>query len=70
MVALLDTCGVYFSRGRAGARLDRFLAFFQAYCLSKLQPTPLDVDFDLQVSDPQMTPSAVPCQQPTQNAAR
>lgn len=26
---LLDTCGTYFSEGRAAAKLDRFLMFFQ-----------------------------------------
>ncbi|KAG1671470.1 hypothetical protein FOA52_003128 [Chlamydomonas sp. UWO 241] len=45
---LLDTCGSYFSGGRAARKLDRFLTFFQAYLLSKQQPTPLDVEFDIQ----------------------
>ena len=46
---LLDTCGAFFCKGKAGRRLDRFLAFFQRYLLAK--PTlPLDIDFDVQVS--------------------
>lgn len=45
--ALLDTCGCYFVEGVARKRLDRFLTFFMAYCLSK-DSLPLDVEFDLQ----------------------
>eukprot|EP00798_Chlamydomonas_sp_ICE-L_P014699 gene14699-20739_t len=39
---LLETCGMYFNEGRARAKLDRYLTFFQAYVLSKVQPVPLD----------------------------
>jgi regulator of nonsense transcripts 2 len=39
---------VYFKKGGAGRRLDRFLTFFQAYLLAK-DPLPLDVEFDVQV---------------------
>ncbi len=46
---LLDTCGSFFCKGKAGRRLDRFLAYFQRYLLAK-PPLPLDVDFDVQVS--------------------
>ena len=45
---LLSTCGQYFSKGSAKARLDRFLVYFQRYLLYK-PPLPLDVDFDVQV---------------------
>ena len=43
------TCGAFFCKGKAGRRLDRFLAFFQRYLLAK-PPLPLDIDFDVQVS--------------------
>jgi len=39
---------MYFKKGAAGRRLDRFLTFFQAYLLAK-DPLPLDVEFDVQV---------------------
>ena len=45
---LLSTCGQYFSKGSAGARLDRFLTYFQRYLLYK-PPLPLDIEFDVQV---------------------
>ena len=45
---LLSTCGQYFSKGSAGARLDRFLVYFQRYLLYK-PPLPLDIEFDVQV---------------------
>ena len=45
---LLEACGGYFSRGSAGRKLDRFLAYFQRYLLAK-PPLPLDVEFDVQV---------------------
>ena len=44
---LLDTCGSYMSGGRSGWKLNRFISFFQAYLLSKQQPIPLDVEFDV-----------------------
>lgn len=46
---LLDICGSFFCKGKAGRRLDRFLAYFQRYLLAK-PPLPLDIDFDVQVS--------------------
>ena len=55
---LLDTCGSFFCKGKAGRRLDRFLAFFQRYLLAK-PPLPLDIDFDVQVS-PDIMPSSSP----------
>lgn len=48
VIALLNTCGSYFSKGAAKRRLDRFLTFLQAYVAAK-QQLPLDVDADLQV---------------------
>ena len=45
---LLRTCGMFFAKGTAASRLDRFLVFFQRYLLSK-EPAPLDVTFELQV---------------------
>jgi hypothetical protein len=48
VIALLSTCGSYFSKGAAGRRLDRFLTFMQAYVAAK-QQLPLDVEADLQV---------------------
>ncbi|KAK9868805.1 hypothetical protein WJX84_002149 [Apatococcus fuscideae] len=44
---LLRTCGMFFSRGSAASRLDRFLIFFQRYLLSKA-PAPLEVTFEVQ----------------------
>ncbi|KAK9828252.1 hypothetical protein WJX74_005743 [Apatococcus lobatus] len=44
---LLQTCGMFFAKGTAASRLDRFLVFFQRYLLSK-EPAPLDVTFELQ----------------------
>ena len=29
VLALLEVCGQFFRRGKAGARMDRFLTFFQ-----------------------------------------
>jgi regulator of nonsense transcripts 2 len=46
--ALLDTCGGYFTKGRARTRMDAFLPYLARYILAK-PPMPLDVDFDLQV---------------------
>jgi len=47
ILALLEGCGQYFGSGPAGARLDRFLTFFQAYCMAKVQPLPMDVHCDI-----------------------
>ncbi|KAF8071278.1 UPF2 [Scenedesmus sp. PABB004] len=55
VIALLATCGSYFSKGAARRRLDRFLVFMQAYVLAK-QPLPLDVDADLQDTYDQLRP--------------
>jgi regulator of nonsense transcripts 2 len=49
IIALLQTCGHYFSRGSSKRKLDRYLLSFQRYALSK-GPLPLDVEFDVQVS--------------------
>ncbi len=46
---LLRTCGMFFSKGSAASRLDRFLVFFQLYLFSK-SPPPLEITFELQVS--------------------
>ena len=46
MVTLLDTCGAFFDRGAARAKLDRFLAYFQRYVLSK-PALPIDQAFDV-----------------------
>lgn len=48
---LLTTCGQYFAKGSAAARLDRFLTYFQRYLLYK-PPLPLDIEFDVQVPPP------------------
>lgn len=48
IIALLQTCGHYFSRGSSKRKLDRFLLLFQIYALRKGQ-LPLDVEFDVQV---------------------
>ena len=36
-----------FARGSEKVKLDRFLMYFQRYCLSKVDP-PVDLEFDLQ----------------------
>ena len=46
VVTLLATCGQRFDRGAAGAKLDRFLAYFQRYMLAK-PALPLDQAFDV-----------------------
>lgn len=43
----MQTCGAYFSKGSAGRKLDRFLAYLQRYLAFKA-PLPLDVEFDVQ----------------------
>jgi hypothetical protein len=48
VIALLNTCGVYFSKGTARRRLDRFLTFLSAYVAAK-DPLPLDIENDLLV---------------------
>lgn len=45
---LLRTCGMFFAKGSAASRLDRFLVYFQGYLLSK-EPAPLDITSELQV---------------------
>jgi regulator of nonsense transcripts 2 len=42
--ATLDTCGLYFNRGPAAARLDRFLVFFQRYLFIKVS-LPIEIQF-------------------------
>ena len=46
VVTLLASCGQRFDRGAAGAKLDRFLAYFQRYMLAK-PALPLDQAFDV-----------------------
>ncbi|WIA32391.1 hypothetical protein OEZ86_003220 [Tetradesmus obliquus] len=58
VIALLSTCGSYFSKGAAGRRLDRFLTFMQAYVAAK-QQLPLDVEADLQDLYNQLRPRLV-----------
>ncbi|KAH3763773.1 regulator of nonsense transcripts UPF2 [Pelomyxa schiedti] len=41
---VLLTCGQYFSKGSIKFKLDKFLAFFQRYLLSKIS-LPMDVEF-------------------------
>ncbi|KAF3354464.1 hypothetical protein VDGD_00377 [Verticillium dahliae] len=41
---ILETCGVYFTKGAAGKKLDHFLYFFQYYIYTK-QPLPMDIEF-------------------------
>ena len=41
---LLETCGSYFTRGTLGAKLDRYLTYFQRYALSKTN-VPIDTEF-------------------------
>ncbi|KAK9476300.1 armadillo-type protein [Lipomyces japonicus] len=42
---LLETCGGYFSKGSANAKLNLFLSFFQYYVFTKLMPLPMDIEF-------------------------
>ncbi|KDO25845.1 hypothetical protein SPRG_08789 [Saprolegnia parasitica CBS 223.65] len=44
MCALLETCGQSFDRGVTRKKLDRFLVFFQHYCLAKAE-IPLETEF-------------------------
>ncbi|KAF7872331.1 hypothetical protein EAF04_003254 [Stromatinia cepivora] len=44
VATLLETCGVFFSRGAAGKKLDYFLSFFQYYIYTK-DPLPMDIEF-------------------------
>ncbi|KAM3076838.1 mRNA decay protein, variant 4 [Clarireedia jacksonii] len=44
VATLLETCGIYFSRGAAGKKLDYFLSFFQYYIYTK-DPLPMDIEF-------------------------
>eukprot|EP00808_Paulinella_micropora_P017011 g59162.t1 len=47
VVALLQTCGMYFAAGGLAKRLDRFLVYFQRYILMK-EVLPVSTEFDLQ----------------------
>jgi regulator of nonsense transcripts 2 len=42
--AALDTCGIYFTRGTGGERLDRFLVYFERYLFIKVA-LPLEIEF-------------------------
>ncbi|QSZ34034.1 hypothetical protein DSL72_005614 [Monilinia vaccinii-corymbosi] len=44
VATLLETCGIFFSRGAAGKKLDYFLSFFQYYIYTK-DPLPMDIEF-------------------------
>ncbi|CAD6443564.1 c635a1e3-da21-4ad5-8db7-3a477b4005c8 [Sclerotinia trifoliorum] len=44
VATLLETCGVFFSRGAAGKKLDYFLSFFQYYIYTK-DTMPMDIEF-------------------------
>ncbi|RAL66123.1 hypothetical protein DID88_005794 [Monilinia fructigena] len=44
VATLLETCGIFFSRGAAGKKLDYFLSFFQYYIYTK-DPMPMDIEF-------------------------
>jgi regulator of nonsense transcripts 2 len=57
---LLDTCGEYFNRGAARKKLDRFLAFFQRYHMTKVQ-VPLDIEFMMQDLFEKLRPKVVRC---------
>jgi regulator of nonsense transcripts 2 len=47
VATILETCGMYFSKGAAGKKLDSFLAFFQYYIFTK-QGLPMDIEFIVQ----------------------
>ncbi|KAH6687961.1 MIF4G domain-containing protein [Plectosphaerella plurivora] len=47
VATVLETCGMYFSKGAAGKKLDSFLAFFQYYIFTK-QGLPMDIEFIVQ----------------------
>ncbi|KAF1811787.1 nonsense-mediated mRNA decay factor [Eremomyces bilateralis CBS 781.70] len=44
---VLETCGVYYSKGAAKKKLDFFLTFFQYYIHTKA-PMPMDIEFVVQ----------------------
>lgn len=48
LAELLWICGPFYERGRAAARLDRFLVYFQRYVLSKGAYLPMDTLFMVQ----------------------
>jgi regulator of nonsense transcripts 2 len=47
VATILETCGMFFSRGAAGKKLDYFLSFFQYYVHTKTS-LPLDIEFTVQ----------------------
>lgn len=47
VATILETCGMYFTKGAAGKKLDYFLSFFQYYIFTK-HGLPLDIEFIVQ----------------------
>ncbi|ETS83142.1 hypothetical protein PFICI_05018 [Pestalotiopsis fici W106-1] len=47
VATVLETCGMYFSKGPAGKKLDYFLSFLQYYIYTKA-PLPMDIEFIVQ----------------------
>ncbi|KAI1756642.1 MIF4G domain-containing protein [Xylaria castorea] len=47
IATMLETCGLFFSRGAAGKKLEYFLSFFQYYIHTK-HPLPMDIEFIVQ----------------------
>ncbi|KAI0203984.1 MIF4G domain-containing protein [Astrocystis sublimbata] len=47
IATMLETCGIFFSKGAAGKKLDCFLSFFQYYIYTK-HPLPMDIEFIVQ----------------------
>ncbi|GAB0133598.1 hypothetical protein EsDP_00002002 [Epichloe bromicola] len=47
VATILETCGMFFSRGAAGKKLDYFLSFFQYYVHTK-SSVPMDIEFVVQ----------------------
>ncbi|KAH9888182.1 ARM repeat-containing protein [Xylariomycetidae sp. FL2044] len=47
VATILETCGMFFSKGAAGKKLDYFLSFLQYYIHTK-DPLPMDIEFIVQ----------------------
>ncbi|GAP86137.1 putative MIF4G domain-containing protein [Rosellinia necatrix] len=47
IATMLETCGMFFSRGAAGKKLEYFLSFLQYYIYTK-HPLPMDIEFIVQ----------------------
>jgi regulator of nonsense transcripts 2 len=47
IATMLETCGMFFSRGAAGKKLEYFLSFLQYYIHTK-HPLPMDIEFIVQ----------------------